>query len=92
MIKINLNKAKEIHKENLRFARSQEFKKLDVEFMRSLEIEDTQKIEEISNLKQQLRDITKSEKIDLAESVEDLKQHWPKILNCPNLYEINNIE
>jgi hypothetical protein len=92
MIKVNLNKAKEIHKENLRFARSQEFKNLDIEFMRSLEVEDVQKIEEIANLKQQLRDITKSPEIDSAESVEDLKRHWPEILNCPNLYDINNIQ
>jgi hypothetical protein len=91
MIKINLEKAKEIHKNNLRFARSQEFKNLDIEFIKSLENKDSQKTEEISNLKQQLRDITKSPEIDLSESAEDLKGHWPEILNCPNLYNNNNI-
>jgi hypothetical protein len=88
MIKVNLDKAKEIHKNNLRFARSQEFKNLDIEFIKSLELGDAEKTAEIANLKQELRDITKASEIDCAECVEDLKNHWPEVLNCPNIYEV----
>jgi hypothetical protein len=87
MIKINLDKAKEIHKENLRFARSQEFKNLDIEFIRAVESGDSNKISEISAIKQDLRDITKSREISSAKCVDDLKRHWPEILNCPNFYD-----
>ena len=86
MIRINLDKAKEVHKNNLRFARSQEFKNLDIEFMRAVESGDSAKIAEVSAKKQELREITAAPEIESAESVEDLKSHWPDILNTPNLY------
>ena len=88
MIKINLDKAKEIHKNNLRFARSQEFKSLDVEFMRSVEQSDNEKMTEISSKKQELRDITSAEEISSASSADELKSHWPDILSSPNPYEV----
>jgi hypothetical protein len=86
MIKINLDKAKEIHKNNLRSARSEEFKNLDIEFMKALESGDSNKVSEITAVKQNLRDITKAPEIELAASVDDLKSHWPDILTVPNPY------
>ena len=77
MIKINLEKAKEIHKNNLRAARAEEFKKLDVEALRAIEQGDTKKLEEITLLKTKLRDVTVAEEIQNSTSVEDLKMHWP---------------
>ena len=87
MIKVNLDKAKEIHKENLRFVRSIEFKSLDVDFMRAVETGDSEKIAEVSAKKQELRDITKAPEIESAQTPEDLKNHWPEILSVPNIYE-----
>lgn len=87
MIKVNLDKSKEIHKENLRLYRSEVLKKLDIEFMRAVESGDTESQSSIAAKKQELRDITKAAEIENATSVEDLKSHWPEILNYPNIYE-----
>ena len=85
MIKINLDKAKEIHKQNLRAARTEAFKPLDVQFMKALEEGNTEVLPEISAKKQELRDVTKLP--DTIETVEDLKAHWPEVLGVPNPYE-----
>lgn len=87
MIKVNLDKAKEIHKDNLRFARSEEFKSLDVEFMKAVEQSDSEKMLEIASKKQELRDITSAEEISSASNVDELKSHWPDILSSPNPYD-----
>ena len=88
MIKVNLDKAKEIHKDNLRFYRSIEFKSLDVDFMRAVETGDSEKIAEVSAKKQELRDITTAEEIVSASSVDELKSHWPDVLSMSNPYEV----
>jgi hypothetical protein len=87
MIKVNLETAKEIHKNNLRIFRSEEFKNLDIEFMRAVESNDSKKISEISKKKKELRDLTSDTKIETANNVDDLKNHWPDILNCKNPYK-----
>ena len=88
MIKVNIDKAKEIHKNNIRFARSEEFKNLDIEFMKAVEQSNSEKIAEIAAKKQELRDITTAEEIASASSVDELKSHWPDILSVPNPYEV----
>lgn len=88
MFKINIEKAKEIHKDHLRSVRFQELQRLDIEFMKAVESGDSEKIAEISAKKQELRDITASPEIENATSVENLKSHWPEVLNCPNIYEV----
>jgi len=56
MIKINLDKAKEIHKDKIREARKPLLEKLDVDFVRALELGgDTASI---AAQKQALRDVT----------------------------------
>jgi transposase-like protein len=87
MIKVNLDKAKELHKDNLRSARAQEFKSLDVDYMRALEENNAEKINQIVEIKTQLRNITSAEEIISAASVDDLKSHWPTdILSMPSPY------
>jgi hypothetical protein len=88
MIKVNLDKAKEIHKNNLRAARSEEFKSLDVDFMKAVEQSNNEKMTEISSKKQELRDITTAEEIVSASSVDELKSHWPDVLSMSNPYEV----
>jgi hypothetical protein len=69
MITINLNKAKEIKKENLREERAPLLQAQDVAFQRALETgEDTSAI--VAE-KKRLRDITKV--VDTATTVEELK-------------------
>jgi hypothetical protein len=56
MIKINVDKAKEIQKDKMRAVRKPLLEKLDVDFVRALELgTDT---EEIKTQKQALRDVT----------------------------------
>lgn len=70
MITINLEKAKQIKKENLRNQRTSLLQSLDVKFQRALETNsDTS---EIVQEKQKLRDITKL--VDTASSLEELKE------------------
>lgn len=71
MIKINLDKAKEILKDRVRAERAPMLSSLDVEFMRAVEAGDTQKQQEIASKKQSLRDATKA--VDLISSVEEIK-------------------
>jgi hypothetical protein len=70
MITINLNKAKDITKDRLREERKPLLDKLDVDFMKAVEVQaDTA---DIVTEKQRLRDITAQ--VDDAETVEELKE------------------
>lgn len=71
MIKINLEKAKDIKKDMLRVERKPMLEALDVEMMRAIEAGDTAKQAEVAAKKQALRDITLLP--NDATSVEELK-------------------
>lgn len=80
MFKLNIEKAKELHRDRIRIKREKIFKELDAKFMRALESNDTQKIAEITSLKQQLRDMPACEEVENACCLNDLREHWPDIL------------
>lgn len=83
-IGLNLAKAKEIHKDNIRAARQPLLEKLDVEFVRTLEQgKDTAPIAE---QKQALRDATAAPEIAAASSADDLKAAWDADLLGPAPY------
>lgn len=82
MFKLNLEKAKEIHRTNIRWVRKQVLEELDVQYMRALESGNAEKISEITSIKQQLRDLPNCEAIQNASCLADLKNHWPDILGC----------
>ena len=87
MITINLEKAKEIHKNNLRSARIEEFKMLDVEYMRAMEENNQEKLQQIVEVKNRLRNITTAEEIATAATLDDLKSFWPTdLLSSPCPY------
>lgn len=69
MLKINIEKAKEIKKDMIRVEREPLLQALDIEVMKN--ITDSVKISEIEAEKQKLRDITK--KVDDLATVEELK-------------------
>lgn len=79
-IVVNLNKAKEIWKARLRRARKPIFEKLDIEYIKALESEDTNESKRIVTLKKELRDITTSKELVNAKSIEKIKAYWPAIL------------
>lgn len=74
---IDSEKAKEIQRNLWRAAREKKFAELDIEFMRALETGDAEKIKEISEKKQALRDVTK---LPLSKVPMTIKETWPNIL------------
>ena len=69
VIKVDISKAKNIHKNELRIKRREKFEALDVLYMKALEAnEDTTSIK---NKKQQLRDATKA--VDDKDTLEEIK-------------------
>lgn len=78
---IDMNKAREIHKNVLREKRKPLLAKLDVEYMKALEKNDVVKLAEISAKKQTLRDVTEDDSILKAASPDELKLAVPSILN-----------
>lgn len=78
-IKFNADKAKAIWKNKWREARAPKLASLDIEFMRAVELGDSDKQSEISAKKQALRDVTS---IDIpGNTAEEIKSVWPLILN-----------
>ena len=69
VIKVDISKAKNIHKNELRIKRREKVEALDVLYMKALEAnEDTTSIK---NKKQQLRDATKA--VDDKDTLEEIK-------------------
>ena len=73
MITINLTKAKDIAKDNLRTERAPVLASLDVTFMRAVESGNTTLQTAIAEQKQELRDITSHTSIIGASDVDSLK-------------------
>ena len=74
IIKTDMAKAKEIHKANIRIARTPKLQELDIEFQKALEISaDTT---EIVSKKKALRDAPADSAIDSASDEAALKAQW----------------
>ena len=78
IITIDVKKAKDIQRNYWRHARLQRLQKLDYQFMLALEEGNEEKIINIKQNKQALRDVTK---IYLPDEIEDIKNVWPNVLN-----------
>ena len=73
---INMAKAKEIHKANIRLAREPKLQELDIEFQRAIETDDASKKAEIAAKKQALRDAPADAGIAAASDADALKAQW----------------
>lgn len=71
-IVIDMNKAREIKKQELRFKRQPELDRLDIEFQKALERNNQAEMARIAELKQRLRDITIDPLIDAAKTTDEL--------------------
>lgn len=86
MIKFNVDKAKEIQKDQMRVARKPLLEKLDVDYIVALERGDTAKVAEVAAEKQALRDVTQLvneaeiSSTDVFEATVELKQVWDETL------------
>jgi hypothetical protein len=77
-IACNIDKAKAIHLDKFREARKPLLSKLDVEYIKAIEVEDSVAASAIAVKKQELRDVTK---IELPSTLPEIKETWPDILN-----------
>lgn len=77
-IRINIDKAKEIKREQFRTLRKPLLESLDVAFVRALEVGDAAAQASIAAEKQALRDVTK---VPLPDDVEALKAFIPEVLS-----------
>ena len=73
---VDMAKAREIHKNKIRYARAEKFKELDVEFQRAIEKDDATKKAEIVTKKQALRDAPADSEIAAASNTDALKAQW----------------
>ena len=75
--KVNIDKAKDIHLDKFRSARTPLIEKLDIDFMKAVESVNTTLQKEIASKKQALRDVTKTK---LPNNLDGIKNTWPEIL------------
>ena len=75
MIKIDINRALDVHKKQVRTKREILFKDLDVQFMRALEVGNTELAAEIGAKKQALRDATNIDSGSIT-NLNDVKALW----------------
>ena len=79
-VEVDMTKAKEIWRDNIRAARKPILESLDVAFIRALETGDTELVGDIRAQKQALRDATDDPVIDAAATPEELKAATPEVL------------
>lgn len=79
-IKVNMLKAREIHKNRLRAMRKPKFEVLDVEYMTADEVGNSSLKAQIVEKKKALRDVTIDPRIESAQTPEELKAAIPNIL------------
>jgi len=75
MLNIDVNRALDVHKKQVRTKREILFKDLDVQFMRALEVGNTTLAAEIGTKKQTLRDATNIDSGSIT-NLSDVKALW----------------
>jgi hypothetical protein len=79
-VAVNMNKARDIHRDNMRRARAPKLVDLDVRYLRADELGDLAEKQRIATAKQDLRDVTAAPAIDAVQSPDELKAVWPACL------------
>jgi hypothetical protein len=77
IIKIDMQKAKDIWRDKIRALRAEELKKLDTQYMLADEADDQAAKYTVVARKKLLRDAPADPRIDAATTVEELKKVWP---------------
>lgn len=73
MINIDLNKAKDIWKNIIRFNRAPLLEKLDIDFLKALETNNTEGLQNIIRIKNELRNAPNDIRIETANSISELE-------------------
>lgn len=85
MINVNMDKARDIHREKVREARNPKLSAKDIEFQRALETGADTSV--IVSEKQALRDAPAAAAIDVATTPEELKAAWDTAILGPSPYQ-----
>ena len=85
MINVNMDKARDIHREKVREARNPKLSAKDIEFQRALETGADTAV--IVSEKQALRDAPAAAAIDAATTPEELKAAWDTAILGPSPYQ-----
>ena len=75
---INIEKAKDIKRNQFRQSRKPLLEQLDLEYMKAVETSNAAKKKDVVAKKQELRDVTS---IELPDDVDELTKFWPDVLN-----------
>tara|TARA_A100001388_G_C28713697_1_gene472603 strand:- start:214 stop:480 length:267 start_codon:yes stop_codon:yes gene_type:complete len=73
---VDMAKAKELHRKNIRISRAEKFTELDVQFQRAIETNNTSEQASVAAKKQVLRDAPADSAIDAATTTDELKAQW----------------
>jgi len=73
VVEVDMPLARDIHRDNLRAERAPRFEKLDADWFRAAETNDTDAQAAIAAQKQALRDVTSDARIDAAATPDELK-------------------
>ncbi len=76
----DMDKAREIHRDAMRAARTPKLAALDIAYQRADEAKDDAAKAVIAAQKQELRDVTADPRIDAAQTPAELKAVWPEVL------------
>lgn len=79
-VRVDMEKARALQQENLRFLRKPKMLTLDVQYMKALERGDSAAMSLVATEKQALRDVTDDPRIAAASTAEELKQVMPEVL------------
>ena len=77
---VDIEKAKSIRLDKIRFVRNERLKELDLKWMIAMEQGETKKAGDIAAKKQLLRDVTERREFRKVNTVEQIKEYWPEIL------------
>ena len=80
MINVNMQKARDIHRDRIRQARTKLFETADLAFMKAIEAGDDLAKAEAVAVKQLLRDAPAAPDIDAAANPDELKAAWNESL------------
>lgn len=80
-IAFNMTKARDVHREIIRAARTKAMERLDVEYMAADEDGDISNKREIAARKQRLRDLPADPRIEAAQTIDDLRKVWDEELD-----------
>ncbi len=79
-IKVDIDKARVIHMDNLRIMRNDKLKNLDIEYMKASEQNNTNEMSIIASKKQDLRDMPQNTDLSLISDLKELQEFIPEIL------------